>query len=719
MAQFMMQEKKTDEMRAFAEKVFASDAKGEDQRDEVSLFDVTDDCPILNEEQSHHVHHDDNMEKRKKMLSRAREAQLDDNPTYLEVPDFQRVAIIGDFATGVTMDDFELACKGLHRALHIREKYMKLAYQRFPRTVSQTLSDISGNPWKLEDEVQPVFTPPSKTGDDPFETKTLPENLNYVGRMKDGVVRVYKDAQAVDKNQPLDLPTVDYNTFIDDMNFLIALIAQGPTKTYTHRRLKFLMSKFNVHEMLNEMEELKELKNNPHRDFYNTRKVDTHIHAAACMNQKHLLRFIKKSYRVDTDRVVHHLNGKDVTMKEVFEHLKMDPYDLTVDSLDVHAGRQTFQRFDKFNAKYNPVGASELRDLYLKTENKIDGEYFATIIKEVASDLEDARYQYAEPRLSIYGCNANEWTKLSGWFNKHRVFSPHLKWMIQVPRIYDIFRARNFVPHFGKTLENIFMPVIEATINPHANPELSIFLRHVTAFDSVDDESKHSGHMFCTKSPKPDEWDIVKNPSYTYYIYYMYANIAYINQLRKQRGMNTFQFRPHCGEAGAVTHLLACFMTADNISHGLNLKKSPALQYLYFLTQLPIAMSPLSNNSLFLEYSKSPLLEFLKKGLMVSLSTDDPMQFHYTREPLMEEYAIAAQVFKLSTCDMCEIARNSVLQSGLSEEEKVHFLGTNYLKEGPEGNDIRKTNVAQIRMAYRYETLTYELNLIKNCLKAE
>lgn len=44
-------------------------------------------------------------------------------------------------------------------------------------------------------------------------------------------------------------------------------------------------------------------------------------------------------------------------------------------------GRQTFQRFDKFNAKYNPVGASELRDLYMKTENFIDGEYFATIIK--------------------------------------------------------------------------------------------------------------------------------------------------------------------------------------------------------------------------------------------------------------------------------------------------------------------------------------------------
>lgn len=34
----------------------------------------------------------------------------------------------------------------------------------------------------------------------------------------------------------------------------------------------------------------------------------------------------------------------------------------------------------------------------------------------------------------------------------------------------------------------------------------------------------------------------------------------------------------------------------------------------------------------------------------------------------MEEYAIAAQVWKLSTCDLCELARNSVLQSGLSHK---------------------------------------------------
>lgn len=56
--------------------------------------------------------------------------------------------------------------------------------------------------------------------------------------------------------------------------------------------------------MLNEMSEFKELKSNPHRDFYNVRKVDTHIHAAACMNQKHLLRFIKHTYQTESDRIV-------------------------------------------------------------------------------------------------------------------------------------------------------------------------------------------------------------------------------------------------------------------------------------------------------------------------------------------------------------------------------------------------------------------------------
>ncbi|XP_036240070.1 AMP deaminase 3 isoform X2 [Molothrus ater] len=711
-----------EQVRLLAEKVFAKVLREEDSKDALSLFTVPEDCPIGQKEAKERELQKELAEqqsvetaKRKKSFKMIRSQSLSLQippqewkappakpvlspatpvlpsafvPVQVpyDVPEFQRVSISGDYCAGVTVDDYEQAAKSLVKALLIREKYSRLAYHRFPRTTSQYLCSMRDQKWKVEDEVYPDFHSPPEENEDPYNLDDAPDNLDYVIKLKGGIPFVYDSKEMMELNEPRSLPYPDLQTYTLDLSHVLALIADGPTKTYCHRRLNFLESKFSLHEMLNEMSEFKELKSNPHRDFYNVRKVDTHIHAAACMNQKHLLRFIKHTYQTEPDRIVAEKKGKKMTLKQVFESLHMDPYDLTVDSLDVHAGRQTFHRFDKFNSKYNPVGASELRDLYLKTENYIGGEYFARMVKEVARELEESKYQYTEPRLSIYGRSPDEWLNLAKWFIKHKVYSPNMRWIIQVPRIYDIFRSKNILPSFGKMLENIFVPLFEATINPKDHKELHLFLKYVTGFDSVDDESKHSGHMFSDKSLNPDLWTSEKNPPYSYYLYYMYVNIMLLNNLRRERGMCTFLFRPHCGEAGSITHLVSAFLTADNISHGLLLKKSPVLQYLYYLAQIPIAMSPLSNNSLFLEYSKNPLREFLHKGLHVSLSTDDPMQFHYTKEALMEEYAIAAQVWKLSTCDLCEIARNSVLQSGLSDKKRPKPLfNLSHARCGSEG----------------------------------
>lgn len=68
--------------------------------------------------------------------------------------------------------------------------------------------------------------------------------------------------------------------------------------------------------------------------------MDTHIHAAACMSQKHLLNFIKDNYKSEAERVVLEKDGEKMTLKQVFHGLSKDPYDLTVDSLDVHAVRK-------------------------------------------------------------------------------------------------------------------------------------------------------------------------------------------------------------------------------------------------------------------------------------------------------------------------------------------------------------------------------------------
>ncbi|XP_056116935.1 AMP deaminase 2 isoform X3 [Rhinichthys klamathensis goyatoka] len=640
--------------------------------------------------------------------------------------EYQRVAISGEEKCGVPFTDLLDAAKCVVKALFIREKYISLSMQSFCRTTVRYLQEELGDrPLDLNTfEEMPessvsasatVHPPVSETHPyEGFDPANMPPGLGYTCKMVDGVVHVYTH-----NSSELDLPYPDLQEYIADMNVMMALIINGPVKSFCYRRLQYLSSKFQMHILLNEMKELAAQKKVPHRDFYNIRKVDTHIHASSCMNQKHLLRFIKRAIKKYPGEIVHVEQGRGQTLTEVFESMNLTAFDLSVDTLDMHADRNTFHRFDKFNSKYNPIGESILREIFIKTDNHIEGKYFGHIIKEVMADLEESKYQNVELRLSIYGRSRDEWDKLAQWAVKHKVYSENVRWLVQVPRLFDVYHTKKQLSNFQEMLENIFMPLFEATVNPSSHPQLHLFLQHVVGFDSVDDESKPEHHIFNLDSPKPVNWTEEDNPPYSYYLYYMYANMTVLNHLRRQRNMNSFVLRPHCGEAGPIHHLVSGFMLSENISHGLLLRKAPVLQYLYYLAQIGIAMSPLSNNSLFLSYHRNPLPEYLSRGLMVSLSTDDPLQFHFTKEPLMEEYSIAAQVWKLSSCDMCELARNSVLMSGFSHQVKSYWLGPHYLKEGQEGNDIRRTNVPDIRVAYRFETLCEELNLITQAVRSE
>eukprot|EP00063_Salmo_salar_P047476 XP_014022311.1 PREDICTED: AMP deaminase 2-like [Salmo salar] len=636
--------------------------------------------------------------------------------------EYQRVSISGEEKCGVPFTDLVDAAKCVVKALFIREKYIALSMQNFCKTTARELGELGEKPLDLRvyeeipetpvDADAPVHPPVSETH--PYEnqvTKNMPADTGYSCKMVDGVMHVYT------KKSPME-------------NCVCVCVCVGGwvcvcvcvcvcRKSFCYRRLQYLSSKFQMHILLNEMKELAAQKQVPHRDFYNIRKVDTHIHASSCMNQKHLLRFIKRAMKKYPGEIVHMEHGRGQTLMEVFENMNLTAFDLSVDTLDMHADRNTFHRFDKFNAKYNPIGESILREIFIKTDNHIEGKYFGHMIKEVMADLEESKYQNVELRLSIYGRSRDEWDKLAQWAVKHQVYSDNVRWLIQVPRLFDVYRTKKQLANFQEMMENIFMPLFEVTINPRSHPELHLFLQHVVGFDSVDDESKPEHHIFNMDSPLPADWTEEDNPPYSYYLYYTYANMTVLNHLRRRRGFHTFVLRPHCGEAGPVHHLVSGFILSENISHGLLLRKAPVLQYLYYLAQIGIAMSPLSNNSLFLSYHRNPLPEYLSRGLMVSLSTDDPLQFHFTKEPLMEEYSIATQVWKLSSCDMCELARNSVLMSGFSHKAKSYWLGPKYSKEGPESNDIRRTNVPDIRVAYRSETLLEELNLITHAVRTK
>jgi adenosine deaminase len=82
----------------------------------------------------------------------------------------------------------------------------------------------------------------------------------------------------------------------------------------------------------------------------------------------------------------------------------------------------------------------------------------------------------------------------------------------------------------------------------------------------------------------------------------------------------------------------------------------------------------MSNNALFLKFADSPFLRFFKRGLSVSLSTDDPMIFHLTEHPLLEEYSVARQIWGLSLIDLAEVAEHSVKQSGFLAHEQQAWI---------------------------------------------
>ncbi|XVF76842.1 hypothetical protein PTKIN_Ptkin13bG0299500 [Pterospermum kingtungense] len=565
----------------------------------------------------------------------------------------------------------------LQECLEMRKRYV------FQEAVSPWEKEVISDPSTPKPNPDPFFFAAEGKSDHHFE-------------MQDGVIHVYAN-----KDSKVELfPVADATTFFTDLHHILRVIAAGNIRTLCHHRLNLLEQKFNLHLMLNSDRELLAQKSAPHRDFYNVRKVDTHVHHSACMNQKHLLRFIKSKLRKEPDEVVIFRDGTYLTLKEVFESLDLTGYDLNVDLLDVHADKSTFHRFDKFNLKYNPCGQSRLREIFLKQDNLIQGRFLGELTKQVFSDLAASKYQMAEYRISIYGRKQSEWDQLASWIINNDLYSENVVWLIQIPRLYNIYKEMGIVTSFQNILDNIFIPLFEVTVDPDSHPQLHVFLKQVVGLDLVDDESKPerrpTKHM-----PTPDQWTNVFNPAYSYYVYYCYANLYTLNKLRESKGMTTIKFRPHSGEAGDIDHLAATFLTAHNIAHGINLRKSPVLQYLYYLAQIGLAMSPLSNNSLFLDYHRNPFPMFFLRGLNVSLSTDDPLQIHLTKEPLVEEYSIAASVWKLSSCDLCEIAHNSVYQSGFSHALKSHWIGKEYYKRGPDGNDIHKTNVPHIRLEFR------------------
>jgi AMP deaminase len=66
------------------------------------------------------------------------------------------------------------------------------------------------------------------------------------------------DSKTVNLKPAFDIP--DIREYFMDLDFILGVISDGPTKTFAFRRLKYLQSKFTMYSLLNENQELADMK---------------------------------------------------------------------------------------------------------------------------------------------------------------------------------------------------------------------------------------------------------------------------------------------------------------------------------------------------------------------------------------------------------------------------------------------------------------------------
>ena len=64
----------------------------------------------------------------------------------------------------------------------------------------------------------------------------------------------------------------------------------------------------------------------------------------------------------------------------------------------MHAGKESFHRFDRFNLKYNPFGQSRLREIFIKQVTCLSPLFCSCTGKQTWLELEK------DSRASVHGC---------------------------------------------------------------------------------------------------------------------------------------------------------------------------------------------------------------------------------------------------------------------------------------------------------------------------
>ncbi len=122
-----------------------------------------------------------------------------------------------------------------------------------------------------------------------------------------------------------------------------------------------------------------------------------------------------------------------------------------------------------------------------------------------------------------------------------------------------------------------------------------------------------------------------------------------------------FHLTCHAGESAGPDYIWQALqdLGVERIGHGTSAIKDENLVEHLISKQIPVEMCPISNvkTSSVSSLQEHPIYEFYKKGMLVSVNTDDPKMFNTS---MLNEYISLTETFGLELSDIYNLSQNSI-----------------------------------------------------------
>jgi adenosine deaminase len=132
----------------------------------------------------------------------------------------------------------------------------------------------------------------------------------------------------------------------------------------------------------------------------------------------------------------------------------------------------------------------------------------------------------------------------------------------------------------------------------------------------------------------------------------------------------------HAGEEGDPSYVWDALdvLGVERVDHGIRSVTDPVLMRRLVDEQIPLTVCPLSNVRLKAvgSLAEHPLAAMLRAGVRVSVNSDDPAYFGGY---LDDNLAAVRQALCLTDAEVAQLARNAVLSSFATADEKTRLLG--------------------------------------------